>query len=140
MEYAIIGEKLGHSFSKEIYTTYFGMDYDVKELTMPGLDDFLIKKDFKGINVTIPYKQTVIPYLDEISDVAKKIGAVNVIVNDNGKLKGYNTDFLGLKSNIEHAGINLKGKNVLILGDGGTSKNAYAVAETLGSTESEPAC
>lgn len=132
MEYAIIGEKLGHSFSKEIYESYFGMDYSVKELAPEEVDGFMKAKDFKGINVTIPYKQTVIPYLDEISDVAKKIGAVNVIVNDNGKLKGYNTDFLGLKSNIEHIGIDLKEKNVLILGDGGTSKNAYAVAEAMG--------
>lgn len=132
MEYAIIGEKLGHSFSKQIYEPYFGMDYGVKELKPEEVDSFMKEKDFKGINVTIPYKQTVIPYLDEISDVAKKIGAVNVIVNDNGKLKGYNTDFSGLKANIENMGINLSGRNVLILGDGGTSKNAYAVAESLG--------
>ena len=132
MEYAIIGEKLGHSFSKEIYEPYFNMDYSVQELKPEEVDTFMKAKDFKGINVTIPYKQTVIPYLDEISDVAKKIGAVNVIVNDNGKLKGYNTDFSGLKANIEYLGIDLKGKEVLILGDGGTSKNAYAVAEACG--------
>lgn len=132
MEYAIIGEKLGHSFSKEIYEPYFNMDYSVQELKPEEVDTFMKAKDFKGINVTIPYKQTVIPYLDEISDVAKKIGAVNVIVNDNGKLKGYNTDFSGLKANVEYLGIDLKGKEVLILGDGGTSKNAYAVAEACG--------
>ena len=132
MEYAIIGEKLGHSFSKQIYESYFGMDYSVKELKNEEVDSFLRLKEFKGINVTIPYKQTVIPYLDEISDIAKKIGAVNVIVNDNGRLKGYNTDFSGLKANIENMGINLSGKEVLILGDGATSKNAYAVAEACG--------
>lgn len=132
MDYAIIGEKLAHSFSKEIYETYFDMDYHVKELKPEDVDLFLKEKDFKGINVTIPYKQTVIPYLDEISDVAKKIGAVNVIVNNNGKLKGYNTDFSGLKANIENVGISLKDKHVLILGDGGTSKTAYAVAEVCG--------
>ncbi len=132
MEYALIGEKLSHSFSKEIYTKYFGMDYDIKEIPTEQVGVFLQQKDFKGLNVTIPYKQTVIPYLDEISDVAKKIGAVNVIVNDNGKLKGYNTDILGLKANIENAGIVLKDKNVLILGDGATSKNAYAVCEMCG--------
>lgn len=132
MEYAIIGEKLAHSFSKEIYAPYFGLDYSVKELKPDEVAEFLKAKEFKGINVTIPYKQTVIPYLDEISDVAKKIGAVNVIVNDNGKLKGYNTDFSGLKANIENVGVDLKGKEVLILGDGGTSKNAYAVAEVCG--------
>ena len=132
MEYAIIGEKLGHSFSKEIYEPYFNMDYSVQELKPEEVDTFMKAKDFKGINVTIPYKQTVIPYLDEISDVAKKIGAVNVIVNVGGKLKGYNTDFSGLKANVEYLGIDLKGKEVLILGDGGTSKNAYAVAEAGG--------
>ena len=132
MEYAIIGEKLGHSFSKQIYESYFGMDYSVKELKNEEVDSFLRLKEFKGINVTIPYKQTVIPYLDEISDIAKKIGAVNVIVNDNGRLKRYNTDFSGLKANIENMGINLSGKEVLILGDGATSKNAYAVAEACG--------
>ncbi len=130
MEYAIIGEKLSHSFSKEIYSPYFNMDYCVKELKPEEVDAFMKKKDFRGINVTIPYKQTVIPYLDEISDVAKKIGVVNVVVNDEGKLKGYNTDFLGLKANIEKTGIDLKDKEVLILGDGGTSKTAYAVAES----------
>lgn len=132
MEYAIIGEKLGHSFSREIYEPYFNMDYSVQELKPEEVDAFMKAKDFKGINVTIPYKQTVIPYLDEISDVAKKIGAVNVIVNVGGKLKGYNTDFSGLKANVEYLGIDLKGKEVLILGDGGTSKNAYAVAEACG--------
>lgn len=132
MEYAIIGEKLGHSFSKQIYENYFDMVYGVKELKPQEVDAFMKEKNFKGINVTIPYKQTVIPYLDEISDIAKKIGAVNVIVNDNGRLKGYNTDYSGLKANIENIGISLCGKNVLILGDGGTSKNAYAVAEALG--------
>lgn len=132
MEYALIGNKLSHSFSKEIYTKYFGMDYCIKELDANQVASFLQNKDFKGINVTIPYKQTVIPYLDEISEVAKKIGAVNVIVNDNGKLKGYNTDVLGLKANIENKGINLKNKEVLILGDGATSKNAFAVAEMCG--------
>ncbi len=132
MEYAIIGEKLGHSFSKEIYTKYFGMDYGVQELRPEEVAPFLTNKEFKGINVTIPYKQTVMPYLDEISDVAQRIGAVNVVVNDNGRLKGYNTDFSGLKANIEYLGIDLNGKDVLILGDGGTSKNAYAVAEACG--------
>ncbi len=132
MEYALIGEKLSHSFSKEIYTKYFGMDYCVKEMPTEEIDEFLKAKDFKGINVTIPYKQTVIPYLDEISDIAKKIGAINVIINDNGRLKGYNTDIWGMKANIEYVGINLKEKEVLILGDGGTSKTAYAVAEVCG--------
>lgn len=132
MEYGIIGEKLGHSFSKEIYETYFDMDYSVKELRPEEVAPFLQKKDFRGINVTIPYKQTVMPYLDKISDAARKIGAVNVVVNENGRLLGYSTDFLGMKANIEYLGISLKDKNVLILGDGGTAKNAVEVAKTCG--------
>lgn len=132
MEYALIGEKLSHSFSKEIYTKYFGMDYCVKEMPTEDVGAFMTKKDFKGINVTIPHKQTVIPYLDEISDIAKSIGAINVVINDNGKLKGYNTDIWGMKANIESVGISLKDKEVLILGDGGTSKTAYAVAQVCG--------
>lgn len=131
MEYGLIGEKLSHSFSKEIHTKYFGLDYSLIELKPQEVDDFLTKKNFKAINVTIPYKQSVIPYLDSISEVAKNIGAVNTIVNKNGKLYGYNTDFLGLKAMIERNGAELSGKNVLILGDGGTSKTALAVAKAM---------
>lgn len=132
MEYGLIGEKLSHSFSKEIHTKYFGLNYTLKELPPEEVGDFLTKRDFKAINVTIPYKQTVIPYLDSISDIAKKIGAVNTIVNNGGKLEGYNTDFLGLKNMIEKSGVSLKGKKVLILGDGATAKTAFAVAEECG--------
>ncbi len=132
MEFGLIGEKLGHSFSKEIHTKYFGLKYDLKELEPDEVAVFLQKRDFKAINVTIPYKQAVIPHLDFVSDVAQKIGAVNVIVNNCGKLCGYNTDYLGLKGMIEKSGISLIGKNVLILGDGATSKTALAVASDLG--------
>ncbi len=131
MQYGLIGEKLGHSFSKEIHTSYFGLDYSLKELKRQEVATFLKEKNFKAINVTIPYKNTVIPYLDYIDETAKKIGAVNTIVNDNGVLKGYNTDFLGLKFMLEKSGIDFKGKNFLILGDGATSKTAVAVAESL---------
>lgn len=131
MQYGLIGEKLSHSFSKEIHTKYFGLDYSLKELAYNEVATFLKKRNFKAINVTIPYKTTVIPYLDYIDDTAKKIGAVNTIVNDNGILKGYNTDFLGLKLMLEKSGIDFKGKNFLILGDGATSKTAVAVAESF---------
>lgn len=131
MQYGLIGEKLSHSFSKEIHTKYFGLDYSLKELAYNEVATFLKKRNFKAINVTIPYKTTVIPYLDYIDDTAKKIGAVNTIVNDNGILKGYNTDFLGLKFMLEKSGIDFKDKSFLILGDGATSKTAVAVAESL---------
>ena len=89
-------------------------------------------KDFKAINVTIPYKRDVIPYLDEISPSAKEIGAVNTIVNRGGKLSGYNTDMLGMEALIRRIGLDLAGKTVLILGTGGTSHTAQYVAKHLG--------
>ena len=135
MEYGLIGEKLGHSFSKEVHNRLFDYNYELKEIPKDEIDSFFKQKDFKAINVTIPYKQTVIPYLDFISDIAKEIGAVNTVVNKNGKLYGYNTDFLGLKALIEKNNIAIKGKKVLILGSGGTSKTALAVAKSFEAKE-----
>jgi shikimate dehydrogenase len=135
MKYGLIGEKLGHSFSKIIHSELTDYDYELKEVAKDELDSFMRKADFKAINVTIPYKQDVIPYLYEIDETAKAIGAVNTIVNKNGKLYGYNTDFLGLKSLIENAKITIKNKKVIILGSGGTSKTAFAVAKNMGAKE-----
>ena len=135
MKYGLIGEKLGHSFSKEVHNKLFDYDYELKEIPQNELDLFLKQRAFKAINVTIPYKEKVIPYLDFISDIAKEIGAVNTVVNKNGKLYGYNTDFLGLKSLIQKSGISLNNKKVLILGSGGTSKTAFAVTNSLGAKE-----
>lgn len=132
MEYGCIGEKLKHSFSKEIHAALFDYDYKIQEIPKGELHAFMTQRDFKAINVTIPYKQDVIPYLDEISDTAKAIGAVNTIVNRCGKLYGYNTDFAGMTALIKTNGIKVKGKNVLVLGSGGTSKTAVAVASALG--------
>ncbi|MBE6808784.1 MAG: shikimate dehydrogenase [Ruminococcaceae bacterium] len=135
MKYGLIGEKLGHSFSKIIHSELTDYDYELKEVAKDELDSFMRKADFKAINVTIPYKQDVIPYLYEIDETAKAIGAVNTIVNKNGKLYGYNTDFLGLKSLIENAKITIRNKKVIILGSGGTSKTALAVAKSMGAKE-----
>ena len=131
MEYGCIGEKLGHSFSKEIHSALASYEYSLKELRREELSCFFKNKDFKAINVTIPYKQDVIEYLDWISDEAKSINAVNTIVNKNGKLYGYNTDFYGLKALIERENISLKGKKVAVLGSGGTSNTAFAVSSFL---------
>ncbi len=95
----------------------------------------MTKRDFKAINVTIPYKQDVIPYLDWISDTATGIGAVNTIINRDGKLYGYNTDFAGMTALIKLNGIEINDKKVLVLGSGGTSKTAVAVAESLGAKQ-----
>ena len=135
MEYGLIGEHLSHSFSKNIHEKLAPYTYELHELRPDELDSFMRSKEFKGINVTIPYKQAVIPYLDEISGQARSIGAVNTIVNRNGKLCGFNTDYFGMKSMIERPGIEPAGKKVLILGTGGTSKTAYEVVTDMGASE-----
>lgn len=135
MEYGCIGKKLGHSFSAVIHAKLGDYDYRLCELTETELVDFMTNKNFKGINVTIPYKETVIPFLDRIDESAKKIGAVNTVVNSNGVLTGYNTDFYGMSELLKRGGITLADKNVFILGTGGTSKTARAVAKSLGAAE-----
>lgn len=135
MRYGLLGEVLGHSFSKSIHNTLGDYPYDLIEVKKDELDAFMRAKDFEGMNVTIPYKESVIPYLDHIDEAAKAIGAVNTIVNRDGKLYGYNTDFYGMARLIYHAKISLAGMKVIILGTGGTSKTAMAVAKSLGARE-----
>ena len=135
MEYGLIGEKLGHSFSKEIHNLIGDYSYELKEIPRDELESFVKAKDFNGINVTIPYKQQLIPYLDYIDESAEKIGAVNTVVNKDGKLYGYNTDFIGLKRLILKNGFNPEGKKVLILGTGGTCQTAKAVVSSLNAGE-----
>ena len=132
MEYGCIGEKLGHSFSKEIHTKIGEYQYELKEVAKEELDSFMKASDFKGVNVTIPYKERVIPYLDFVDEKARKIGAVNTIINQDGCLKGYNTDFDGMTALIKKMGLDFLGKEIFILGTGGTSKTAAAVAESHG--------
>lgn len=134
-KYGCIGKKLTHSFSKEIHARLADYDYELIELAEDAVGDFLIKRDFAAINVTIPYKETVIPYLDSIDAGAAKIGAVNTIVNRDGKLYGYNTDYYGMRALIERIGVAFAGKKVLVLGTGGTSKTARVVAADLGAAE-----
>ncbi len=134
-EYGLLGEKLSHSFSPQIHAQLADYDYQLISLPPEKLDGFLREKQFRGLNVTIPYKKAVIPYLDELSPIARRIGAVNTIANRGGRLFGDNTDYAGLGYAIARAGICLSGKKVLILGSGGTSKTAHAVAEDLGARE-----
>lgn len=132
LEYGLIGEKLPHSYSVEIHNNLADYDYKLCELTPEEVGEFMTDRKFSGINVTIPYKKTVMPYLDVISDKARKIGAVNTVVNRDGKLYGFNTDHVGLTSLIAKAGIEIHGKNCLVLGTGGTSQTAKAVLSDLG--------
>ena len=135
MKYGLIGEHLGHSFSKQIQTRIAEIenvkdyDYQLCELNREEFKVFMEKKDFKGINVTLPYKKDVIPYLDEIDQSAKAMGAVNTIVNDNGKLKGYNTDFGGFLYMVRAHNVHMEGKKVLIIGNGGASAAVQAVCK-----------
>lgn len=135
MKYGLIGEKLGHSFSKDIHKMLLTGDYTPVELTQSELDVFLKKMDFSAINVTIPYKQAVIPYLHYIDENARNIGAVNTVVNKDGLLYGYNTDFYGLSVLVKKTAGDITNKKVIILGSGGTSRTAYAVAKSLGAAE-----
>ncbi len=134
MEYGCIGEHLSHSFSAEIHRELASYSYEIREVASDALDAFLTERHFCGINVTIPYKERVIPYLSEIDETARAIGAVNTVVNRNGRLCGYNTDFYGMQKLIEHIGLTLRGKKVAVLGTGGTSRTARAVATSLGAS------
>lgn len=135
MKYGLIGEKLGHSFSKIIHNMIADYDYEICEIAPDDFDAFMEKRDFNAINVTIPYKKRIIPFLDYISDEAKEIGAVNVVVNKDGKLSGYNTDLGGLIALIKRTGAELSGKKVLIAGTGGTSNTAMTAAKMLSASE-----
>ncbi len=131
MKYGLIGEKLGHSFSKEIHEKLADYTYELKEIAKEDLEKFILSKSYNALNVTIPYKEMVIPYMDYIDDKALEIKAVNTIVNKNGLLYAYNTDYYGLKALITSNNISVKDKTVLILGTGGTSKTASVVLKDL---------
>lgn len=132
MKYGLIAERLGHSYSKIIHEMTGRYKYDLMPMPEEEVKRFLKKRDFDGINVTIPYKSAVIPYLDWISPRAEQIGAVNTVVNKNGKLYGYNTDYAGFAATLLRAGFDVTGKNVLVLGSGGTSKTVTAVCRDHG--------
>ena len=132
MRYGLLGEKLPHSYSKEIHEKLGRYTYELIEVAKEDFAAFAKARDFTAINITIPYKRDIMPYLATISEQAEKIGAVNVAINENGALHGYNTDFMGLRGLILRAGFELENKTVLILGYGGTSRTAHAVCEDLG--------
>ena len=132
MDFGLIGYPLKHSFSKEVHSLFSNYQYEINELEESSFDDFMTRKNFKGINVTIPYKQKVIPYLDEIDDYAKEINAVNTIINTNGKLKGYNTDFFGVVSSFTFFNSFNKDYCYIILGTGATSNTIAYTLKFLG--------
>lgn len=135
MQYGLIGEKLTHSFSKEIHESIANYKYELCEISRENLASFLQKREFRAINVTIPYKKEVIPHLDHISDAARELQAVNCIVNRDGKLFGYNTDYFGMKDLINRSSIDIKNKKILILGTGGTARTSHLVCKDLGASD-----
>ncbi len=133
MKCGLLGRKLGHSYSPQIHAHLGNYPYELFEKEPEELAGFLKNGNFTGINVTIPYKKEVIPYLDELSPVALKLGAVNTIVRRaDGTLFGHNTDYFGFASMVSRSGLSVAGKKVLVLGSGGASNTAVAVLEALG--------
>lgn len=128
--FGLIGKTLSHSLSKEIHETLNNKPYNLVELKELG--PFIKQKDFVGLNVTIPYKQEVIKYLDVSSNVVQKTNAVNTIVNRNGLLYGYNTDYEGLQFLLQFHNIKIKNEAILILGNGATSSTIEVLCKELG--------
>lgn len=132
MEYGLIGEKLGHSYSKIIHEKLADYAYELTPLTREEFVSFMEARAFRGINVTIPYKKEVIPYLDEMDEAARAIGAVNTIVNRDGRLCGYNTDCPGFLYMMQQTGVSVAGKKALVLGTGGGSLAILAALRMAG--------
>ena len=127
MRYGLLGEKLGHSYSKIIHEMLGNYEYDLIPLSLSELHEFMKARDFKGVNVTIPYKQEVMQFCDRISPLAQEIGAVNTLyIDEEGKLNGTNTDYVGFLYAMDEAGISIADKTILILGDGATHKTIKA--------------
>ena len=136
MEYGLIGEKLGHSYSPMIHARLADYRYELKEIAPEDLDSFISARNFKGLNVTIPYKRAVLPYCAELSDVAREVGCVNtLIVRADGSLYGHNTDIGGFIHMLNRAGIDPKGRKAAVLGSGGTSLTARTALKHLGARE-----
>ncbi len=131
--HGLLGRKLGHSLSPEIHYLLGDPSYTLFEVEPENVEEFLKKREFDSINVTIPYKRTVMPHLSKTSEIARRVGSVNTIVKDeNGKLHGYNTDYYGFSYLLDFANVDVKGKFCLLLGDGGAAAAVKAVLTDRG--------
>ncbi|MHC2990438.1 shikimate dehydrogenase [Pontibacter sp. HJ8] len=138
--FGLIGKKLGHSFSKRYFTEKFAKAgiadaryelYELPEIT--AFPDLLAREpELVGLNVTVPYKEAVIPYLDELEESAAQIGAVNTIRITQGRTKGYNTDFIGFRDTLQQFYPAGAGSRALVLGTGGAAKAVWAALKALG--------
>ena len=135
MQCGLLGRKLGHSYSPQIHNLLGDYSYVLFEKEPEELENFLKNGDFSGLNVTIPYKKEVIPYLSELSPTAQKMGCVNTVLRrSDGTLYGHNTDYFGFTSLVRHTGLSVAGKKVLVLGSGGASNTAAAALKDLGAS------
>lgn len=133
MRYGLIGEHLGHSHSKMIHALLGAYPYELYELPEEEIGAFIAQKDIGGLNVTIPYKKTVIPFCDRLTREARRIGSVNTLVRcADGSLLGHNTDYAGFVHMARGAGVDFAGRKALVLGSGGASLTAVAAARDLG--------
>ena len=136
MDYGLIGERLGHSYSPQIHALLGNDRYELRPIPPEELDAFLRARNFKGLNVTIPYKQAVLPYCAQLSDTAREIGSVNtLVVRPDGSLLGHNTDIGGFTAMLREAGIDPAGKKAVVLGSGGTSLTARTALRRMGARE-----
>lgn len=135
-KYGLIGETLPHSYSPLIHSKFGDYTYDLCEVSEEGLKSLLADEDYGGFNVTIPYKKTVMQYCDELSEKAMEIGSVNTVIRqEDGTLKGYNTDYEGFIYLLDEIGINVNGRKCLVLGSGGASLTVQLVLKDLGAAE-----
>ena len=133
LEYGLIGERLSHSHSPRIHGLLADYDYQLREISPEDLPSFLEARDFRGLNVTIPYKKTVLPWCDALGEGARRIGCVNTLVRRaDGSLFGDNTDYYGFCTTLRRGGVDPKGRRCLVLGSGGTSLTASKALEDLG--------
>jgi shikimate dehydrogenase len=136
MRCGLLGRKLGHSYSKQIHEKLFAYSYDLLEAEPEELERLIRPGGFDGVNVTIPYKQPVMQFCSALSPAAAMIGSVNtLVIGRDGNILGHNTDYDGFCYLAERAGVDLRGKKVLILGSGGTSRTARQAAADLGAAE-----
>ena len=127
--YGVLGRKLGHSYTPAIYRALAGLRYERFEVEPEDLESFIRGDAWEGVNVTIPYKRAVIPYLDELSDIAAKLGNVNTITRlPDGRLRGDNTDYFGFSTLVDRTGIDVSGRTVLVLGGSGRARWPWGVA------------
>lgn len=133
MKLVLVGKSLSHSWLKQIHSHFVSTPYELIELkTSEELKEYILKKDYDGLNVAFPYCVESMQYLDELDEIAEKVGAVNYVVNKDGKLIGYNTNYLGFKKMLEKNEIDVNDKQVAVLGTGASSKAVTLALKELG--------